>query len=71
MMSTSFGRVAHRHSNSVIGLGNVVIQSNVNSFGAYAMSGLGAPAKVEELCTFSAVNGHEHDPAHLRQPRIG
>lgn len=33
--------------NSVIGLGNVVIQSNVNSFGAYAMSGLGAYSKVE------------------------
>ena len=33
--------------NAVIGLGNVVIQSNVNSFGAYAMSGLGAYSKVE------------------------
>ena len=33
--------------NAVISLGNVVIQSNVNSFGAYAMSGLGAYSKVE------------------------
>ena len=33
--------------NAVISLGNVVIQSNVNSFGAYAMSGLGAYTKVE------------------------
>ena len=33
--------------NAVISLGNVVIQSNVNSFGAFAMSGLGAYSKVE------------------------
>ena len=33
--------------NAVISLGNMVIQSNVNSFGAFAMSGLGAYSKVE------------------------
>lgn len=33
--------------NSVISIGNIVIQSNINSFGAYAMSGHGAYAKVE------------------------
>ena len=33
--------------NAVISLGNVVIQSNVNSFGAFAMSGLGAYSKIE------------------------
>lgn len=35
--------------NSVISMGNVVIQTNINSFGAYAMSGFGAYAKVEGL----------------------
>lgn len=33
--------------NAVISLGNVVIQSNINSFGAYAMSGQGAYTKIE------------------------
>jgi putative MATE family efflux protein len=33
--------------NSVISIGNMVIQSNINSFGAFAMSGQGAYAKVE------------------------
>ena len=33
--------------NSVISIGNIVIQSNINSFGSYAMSGHGAYAKVE------------------------
>lgn len=33
--------------NSVISIGNIVIQSNINAFGAYAMSGHGAYAKVE------------------------
>ena len=39
--------------NAVISLGNVVIQSNVNSFGAYAMSGLGAYSKVEGFAFLS------------------
>lgn len=33
--------------NAVISLGNVVVQSNINSFGAYAMSGHGAYTKIE------------------------
>lgn len=33
--------------NSVISIGNIVIQTNINSFGAYAMSGVGAYQKVE------------------------
>lgn len=33
--------------NSVISIGNLVVQSNINSFGAYAMSGHGAYSKVE------------------------
>lgn len=33
--------------NSVIGLGNVAIQTNINSFGAFAMSGHGAYTKIE------------------------
>ncbi len=32
---------------SVISIGNMVIQANINSFGAYAMSGQGAYAKIE------------------------
>jgi len=33
--------------NSVISVGNLVIQSNINAFGAYAMAGHGAYSKVE------------------------
>lgn len=33
--------------NSVISVGNMVIQSNINAFGAYAMSGYGAYARIE------------------------
>ncbi len=33
--------------NSVISIGNIVVQANINSFGAYAMSGQGAAAKIE------------------------
>ena len=33
--------------NSVISIGNIVIQTNINSFGAYAMSGSGAYSKIE------------------------
>lgn len=32
---------------SVISIGNIVIQSNINSFGSYAMAGQGAYAKIE------------------------
>ena len=35
--------------NSVISMGNMVVQTSVNSFGAYAMSGFGAYAKIEGL----------------------
>ncbi len=33
--------------NSVISIGNIVIQTNINSFGAFAMSGSGAYSKIE------------------------
>lgn len=33
--------------NSVISIGNLVVQTNINSFGAYAMSGYGAYSRVE------------------------
>lgn len=33
--------------NSVISIGNIVVQTNINSFGAFAMSGHGAYAKIE------------------------
>ena len=33
--------------NSVISIGNIVIQANINAFGAYAMSGQGAYARIE------------------------
>ncbi|MDO4620427.1 MAG: MATE family efflux transporter [Lachnospiraceae bacterium] len=35
--------------NAVITVGNLVIQKNINSFGAYAMSGQGAYSKIEGL----------------------
>lgn len=35
--------------NSVISVGNLVVQSNINSFGEFAMSGVGAYSKVEGL----------------------
>jgi Na+-driven multidrug efflux pump len=33
--------------NSMISIGNLVVQSNINAFGAYAMSGHGAYSKIE------------------------
>lgn len=33
--------------NSVISIGNMVVQTNINSFGAFAMSGVGAYSKIE------------------------
>lgn len=33
--------------NSVISIGNIVVQTNINSFGAFAMSGSGAYSKIE------------------------
>ena len=33
--------------NSVISIGNLVVQTNINSFGEYAMSGAGSHSKVE------------------------
>ena len=42
--------------NAVISLGNVVIQSNVNSFGANAMSGQGAYSKIEGFAFLSVTS---------------
>ena len=33
--------------NSVISIGNITVQANINSFGAYAMAGVGAYSKIE------------------------
>ena len=33
--------------NSVISIGNITVQANINSFGSYAMSGVGAFSKIE------------------------
>ena len=33
--------------NSVISIGNIAVQTNINSFGAYAMAGIGAYSKIE------------------------
>lgn len=33
--------------NSALSIGNIVVQANINSFGEFAMSGLGAHAKIE------------------------
>ncbi len=35
--------------NSVVSVGNVVVQTSINSFGAFAMSGFGAYSKIEGL----------------------
>ena len=61
--------------NSVIGIANLVVQSNINSFGSAAMAGCGATAKIEgfaflpvtcfsmALATFVGQNlgAHKHD----------
>ena len=43
------GRPASGIQNSVISIANVIVQSNINSFGAQAMAGCGAYSKVEAL----------------------
>ena len=35
--------------NSVVSVGNLVIQTNINAFGAFAMSGVGAHSKIEGI----------------------
>lgn len=42
--------------NAVISLGNVVIQTNINSFGAFAMSGQGAHSKIEGFAFLSVTS---------------
>lgn len=42
--------------NAVISLGNVAIQTNINSFGAYAMSGHGAHSKIEGFAFLSVMS---------------
>ena len=39
--------------NSIIGLANVVVQSNINSFGDMAMAGCGAYSKIEGFCVLA------------------
>lgn len=53
--------------NSVIGLGNVVIQSNINSFGAFAMSGQGAHAKIEGFAFLSVMSMSNTLPTFVSQ----
>lgn len=35
--------------NSVISIGNIAVQSNINAFGSYAMAGVGAYSKIEGM----------------------
>lgn len=42
--------------NAVISLGNVAIQTNINSFGSFAMSGQGAHAKIEGFAFLSVMS---------------
>lgn len=53
--------------NSVIGLGNVVIQTNINSFGAFAMSGHGAYSKVEGFAFLSVMSMSMTMPTFVSQ----
>ncbi len=41
--------IAQGLQNSVISVGNLVVQSNINTFGAFAISGQGAFAKLEGI----------------------
>ena len=51
--------------NSVIGLANVIVQSNINSFGKIAMAAYGTYAKLEG---FPANHELHHGPDHLYEP---
>ena len=53
--------------NAVISLGNVVIQSNINSFGAYAMSGQGAYTKIEGFAFLSVTSMSMTMPTFISQ----
>ena len=53
--------------NSVVSVGNLVIQTNINAFGAFAMSGVGAHSKIRGDRVPSYYE-HVHGPAHLREP---
>lgn len=53
--------------NSVVGLGNVVIQANINSFGAFAMSGQGAHAKIEGFAFLSVMSMSNTLPTFVSQ----
>ena len=54
--------------NSVVSVGNLVIETNINAFGAFAMSGVGAHSKIKEGIVFLPIIEHVHGPAHLREP---
>ena len=56
--------------NSIIALANVVVQSNINSFGEMAMAGVGAFSKIEGFglsADYQFHNGNDH----LYQPESG
>ena len=53
--------------NSVISIANVIVQSNINSFGAQAMAGCGAYSKVEGFA-FLPVTCFFDGAGNLRQP---
>ena len=53
--------------NAVISLGNVVIQSNINSFGACAMSGQGAYTKIEGFAFLSVTAMSMTLPTYISQ----
>lgn len=52
--------------NSVVSVGNLVIQTNINAFGAFAMSGVGAlQDRGDRVPSYYE---YVHGPAHLREP---
>ena len=56
--------------NSVISLANVIVQANINSFGALAMAGCGSYSKVEGFA-FLPVTCFFDGAGHFCQPECG
>ncbi len=56
--------------NSVIGLANVVVQSNINAFGTAAMAGCGAYSKLEGFAFLGGQTGAAEDPHRLAQSEV-
>ena len=52
---------------SVVSIGNLVIQTNINTFGAYAMSGHGAYSKIEGLAFLPIMSMSQSLPTFVSQ----